>query len=203
MIKLALSKEIRFFLIGIFAVVLIGIGIQIFSTSSLFFRVSSQTVIKQLQALNRLETASFTIEKVIDSGTQGNIFQQLLFGDKILLIAHGQVIAGFDLSRLLASDIEVNGKILKIVLPPPQILVTKLDNKETRVYDRTRGLLSSGDKDLESKTRLAAEKEITKSACAGNILEEAAKNARSQLSTLFKTAGFTTVVISIPNGNCE
>src|SRR3989338_6907977 len=63
-------------------------------------------VIKQIQSLQRLETASFTIEKIIDAGASGdNVFQRLLFGDKILLIAHGQAIAGFDLSLVSEKDI--------------------------------------------------------------------------------------------------
>ncbi|MDO8610322.1 MAG: hypothetical protein Q7R95_07265, partial [bacterium] len=51
---------------------------------------SRTAVIKEMRNLQRIETASFTIEKIIDGGTSGNAFQQLLFGDKILLIAHGQ-----------------------------------------------------------------------------------------------------------------
>ena len=153
--------------------------------------------------MQRLETASFTIEKIIDGGTTGsNVFQQFLFGDKILLIAYGQVIAGFDLSQITDKDIEVNGKNLKITLPKPQILVTTLDNTQTRVYDRQKGILSSGNKDLESEARQSAETSIKDAACQGDILKQAADNVRKQLITLFSTLGFSTVTIEIPNGSC-
>src|SRR3990167_10889604 len=80
-------------------------------------------VIKQIQSLSRLETASFTIEKIIDEGSTGdNVFQRLLFGDKILLIAHGQAIAGFDLSKVTDQDIQVPGKKLRVNFPPPWLL---------------------------------------------------------------------------------
>lgn len=166
------------------------------------FRSSTQTVISELRTLNRLETAAFTIEKVIDAGTSGNRFQELLFGDKILLIAHGQVIAGFDLSTLTKDNVLVEQKSVRITLPPPTILVTKLESDQTRVYDRRQGLLSGGNKDLESKARFEAEKVITQAACTGGILEEASKNARLQLTALFKTAGFVSVTIIIPSGSC-
>lgn len=165
-------------------------------------RMSSQTVVKEIRNLNRLETASFTIEKVIDSGTTGNRFQELLFGDRILLIAHGEVIAGFDLSKLPEENIIVDGQTIRMTLPSPQILVTRLDSDETRVYDRRQGLLSKGERDLESNARLEAEKAIREAACQGGILNEASKNARSQLTALFKTLQFTSVVIEIPSGSC-
>jgi hypothetical protein len=166
------------------------------------FNVSKQTVIKELKSLNRLETAQFTIEKVIDAGTSGNRFQQILFGDRILLIAHGEVIAGVDLSSLQEDDIEVQGSELRLKLPPSQILVSRLDNEETRVYDRRQGLLSRGDTNLESEARSAAEETIRNAACTGGILAEASKNSRTQLTTLFKALGFTTVIIDAPVGSC-
>ena len=166
------------------------------------YTTNSETVVKEMRSLNRLETATFTIEKVIDAGTSGNTFSQFLFGDRLLLIAHGDVIAGFDLSTLSEKDVQIDGTTLRLALPSPQILVTKLDSGQTRVYDRRTGLLSKGDKNLEANARAEAEKMITQAACTGNILSEASKNARSQLTALFKSFGFQTVVISVPDASC-
>ncbi|MBA3724199.1 MAG: DUF4230 domain-containing protein [Candidatus Levybacteria bacterium] len=164
--------------------------------------LSSQTVIKQMESLNRIETSQFTIEKVIDVGTSGNKFSQFLIGDRILLIAHGQVIAGFDLSKVKRDNIQVDGSTLRLTLPAPEILVTRLDSEQTRVYDRDQGLLTKGDRDLESEARQEAEAVIKDAACKGGILDEASKNARNQMTTQFKSLGFTTVVIDIPQGSC-
>lgn len=188
--------------------IIIGIGAAIFglfrflNNSPFTFNTSGAAVVKEIQKLNRLETASFTIEKVIDAGTKGNTFDQILFGDKILLIAHGKVTAGFDLSRLNENDITIKGSALEIRLPPPQILDSKLDNEQTRVYDRSQGLLTKGNKDLESEARKTAEMSIREAACNENILEVAAENGRKQLTTLFSTLKFTSVTISIPRGDC-
>src|SRR5690606_33535376 len=95
------------------------------------FNTSSKMVIKELRSLSRLETAAFTIEKVIEAGTDGNSFQEILFGDRILLIAHGEVIAGFDLSQLDDDAVSVEGTTLRLTLPPPQILTTGLDPDAT------------------------------------------------------------------------
>lgn len=163
---------------------------------------SRASVIKEMRSLSRLETASFTIEKVIDAGTTGgNIFQQFLFGDKILLIAHGQVIAGFDLSQISESDVKVSGTSVTLKLPPPQILVATLDNTQTKVYDRRRGLLNSNE-DLESKVRSAAEVSIRQAACDANILGQASDSGRKQLTTLLSALGFETITVEIPQGSC-
>lgn len=167
------------------------------------FRFGSQTVIKEITSLNRLETASFTIEKIIDAGTTGNRLQQFLVGDRLLLIAHGQVIAGIDMSKVKDEDVQVEGQTLKMKLPPPAILVSRLDNEQTRVYDRQSGLFTRGDRDLESEARKEAEAVIRDAACKGGILTEASKNARNQLTALFKGMDFTTVIIEIPEGTCN
>lgn len=166
------------------------------------FRFGAQTVIKQVQALNRLETAQFTIEKVIDAGTSGNRLQRFLVGDRLLLIAHGEIIAGFDMSKVKEGDLAVEGQTLRVKLPPPEIIVSKLDNEQTRVYDRQSGIFTRGDRDLESEARKEAEAVIRDAACKGGILDEATQNARNQLTAMFKGMGFTTVVIDVPEGKC-
>jgi hypothetical protein len=198
-------NKITFFLISasVFLIVLfIGWFFLFKNQPGTNINTSRVAVIKEIRNLQRLETASFTIEKIIDGGTSGNVFQQLLFGDRILLIAHGQVIAGFDLSQISEKDVVISDKSLRLTLPKPQVLVTTLDNTQTRVYDRTRGILNPGDKDLESKAREAAQNSITDAACKGDILKQASDNARKQLTALLSALGFTQITIDIPESSC-
>jgi hypothetical protein len=164
--------------------------------------VSRDSVVKEIQSLNRLETASFSIEKIIEAGTDGNVFQEFLYGDRVLLIAHGKVIAGFDLSKLDTSTVKAEGSTLSLTLPAPQILSSTLDNEKTKVFDRKLGLLNKGDKDLESEARAAAEASITQGACEAGILDEATTSVREQLTKTFILLGFSTVEITIPEGGC-
>lgn len=173
-----------------------------FWSGGIFINTNQSAVVKQMQSLSRFETASFTVEKIIDAGTQGNSLQQFLFGDRLLLIAQGQVIAGFDLSLLRPNDVLVKGKSVTLSLPAPKILATNLDNSQTRVYDRQTGLFSRGQKDLESKARVAAQEQIQKAACSAGILSQAAQNGRKQISSLLYALGFTNAVVNIPAGKC-
>jgi len=164
--------------------------------------LSQASVVKEIQSLNRLETTAFTIEKIVEAGQQGNVFQDLLYGDRILLIAHGKVIAGVDLSQVDADDVLVDDDKLTINLPVPTIFSSTLDNSRTRVYDRSQGFLSRGDKDLESEARRAAEAAITQAACESGILEEARENAIERLMQLFQFAGYAEVTVNIPTATC-
>lgn len=200
-------NKIKYFIISLGVLILVGFLVWLLvklNISSIQINTNRTAVIKQIQSLQRLETASFTIEKIINAGTTGdNVFQRLLFGDKILLIAHGQAIAGFDLSQVSDKDIQVDGKNLRVILPKPQLLTVFLDNTQTRVYDRQRGILSTDEKDLETQARIAAEKSIREAACQGNILQQASDNARKQLTASFYSLGFETVTIDIPSATCQ
>jgi hypothetical protein len=200
-------SKITNLIIALIVLIVIVVAIWFWQTSTIFqikINTSSAAVVKEMRNLQRLETASFTIEKIIDGGTiDNNVFSKLLFGEKILLIAHGQVIAGFDLSQISENDIKINANNLVVILPKAQILITTLDNTQTRVYDRQRGLLNAGDKDLESKVREAAEKSIRAAACTSGILKQAEDNARKQLTALFSALGFTSVTLQIPESSCQ
>jgi hypothetical protein len=164
--------------------------------------LSRASVIREIQSLGNLETASYSIEKIVEAGKEGNVFQDLLYGDRILLIAHGKVVAGVVLKDLTEDAVTVSGKSLTISLPAPIILTSTLDNSKTTVYDRKQGFLARGNRNLESEARRAAEGSITGAACEAGILEEARTNAIERVQQLFKFAGFTTVEVIIPQGSC-
>lgn len=198
-------QRIKFFVLGILLLAVIGaIFLWRFRSNQrqVLIDTNRTAVITQFRELGRLETTSFTIEKVIEAETDGNIFEQLLRGDQILFIAHGEVIAGVDLTKLTEDQIEVSEDEVTITLPSPEIFVVRLDNEQSRVYDRTRGLLSRGNDQLETQVRQAAESSIREAACEGNILNQANESAQKQLSALLKSLGFETVEINTIPTQC-
>jgi hypothetical protein len=161
-----------------------------------------EAVIQQIRTLNRWETSSYTVEQIITSGTSGNVFQRVLFGDRILLIAHGTVIGGFDLANLSTSSIHKNGSNITIQLPKPEILSTALDESQTKVYDRQKGLLVPSNDNLESQARLSAVDKIRQAACSGGVLALASDNAKKQLTAMMQALGYATITVTIPQGHC-
>lgn len=150
------------------------------------------TIIHEVRSLARLETIEYTVEKVITAETGQQL--GILFGDRLLLIAYGRVIAGVDLAKLETSDLYMQNGVLHVRLPSPEVFVASLDNDKSYVYDREQGLLTHGDTDLETRARQVAEAEILKSAVADGILDQAVNNAENYLERLLRSLGYQEVV---------
>ncbi len=157
--------------------------------------IDQPTVIRQIRALQRIETVSYTMDKIMSGERDNPILPKFLAGDRLLLMVHGEVIAGVDLSKLQPGDVTVTGHTVSIHLPPAEIFTTRLDNEKTRVYSRDTGLFSSPDPDLEGEVRLEAERQLQASALQDGVLKTAETNAHQTVTSLLNGLGFTNVAI--------
>jgi len=157
--------------------------------------VDQPTVVRQIQQLQRLETVSYTMDKII-SGEHGNAYlPKFLAGDRLLLVVHGEVVAGINLAGVQPGDVLIQGQKISIHLPAAEVFSTRIDNARTRVYSRDTGLFSSPDPNLESEVREEAERQLLQAALQDGILKTAADNARSTISGMLKGFGFREVDI--------
>ena len=92
-------------LTGVFVRSQTGLGLlqllSIFRTGRTEMNVDQPTVVRQIQQLQRLETVSYTMDKIIGGGKDSPYLPQFLVGDRLLLLVHGEVIAGVDLQKLV------------------------------------------------------------------------------------------------------
>jgi hypothetical protein len=153
------------------------------------------TIIRQVRNLSRLETASYTIEKVITAESGQGPFS-FLFGDRLILVARGQVIAGVDLGEMEEGDILVadDGTVV-VTLPAAEILVATLDNEKSYVVDRDTGLVGTNPA-LETEARQAAEKAVLDAALEDGILDMAQRNAEMYVRQLIMALGFVDVIFA-------
>jgi hypothetical protein len=151
------------------------------------------TYINEIRALSRLETIQYSIEKVITAEVGQGTFG-FLFGDKLLFVAHGVVIAGIDMEKLQPTDMRLENGALYVKLPPAEIFIATLDNDKSYVYDRDTGALTKGNVDLETLARQAAEDEIRKAALEDGILTQAQVNAEAYLLKFFTALGYKSVL---------
>src|SRR5512134_1292862 len=151
------------------------------------------TYINEVRALARLETIQYSIEKVITGETGGGTFQAL-FGDKILFVGHGTVIAGIDMAKLQPEDLRFENGVLTVRLPPAEIFIAALNNEKSYVYDRDTGVLTRPDINLETLVRQRAEQEILKAALEDGILEQAQVNAEAYLFKFFAALGYPNTI---------
>ncbi len=194
-----------FFVFGAIAVVLLlrsatpnGAIARLASTvlgRSSAFDTSAPVVVQQIQKLNRLETVSYSVDTVVEGKRSNAVLPDLLFGDRLLLVVHGQVIAGVDLSALKEGGVKVSGKSVTVDLPPSQLFTTRIDEGKSRVFARSTGLLVPMDPNLETDARRTAETQIQQTAMQDGILDTARSNARMSVESLLHGLGFETVTV--------
>jgi hypothetical protein len=162
-----------------------------------FFEVPVQTttspvVVEGVQRLDHLATVRFNESIVITKESGGEGIRQLLTGERLILVAQGDVEAGIDLSTLDRSDVRVSDKSVSIDLPEPQILSASLNEKETRVYDRDMGLMPriNPSDDLAEEARDEAQDRLRKAALEDRILDYAERNAEDSIRAFVTSLGF-------------
>ncbi len=159
------------------------------------FNTTAPDVIHQIQRLNKLETVSYSVDTVVEGKHTNSVLPDLLFGDRLLLVVHGQVVAGVDLAQLKSDSVHVSGHAVSLDLPPSQVFSTRIDSAKTRVFARTTGVLTQADPNLESDTRTTAENQILQAATTDGILDNARNNARASMESLLRGLGFTQVTV--------
>ena len=155
------------------------------------------TVMREVRSLARLETIEYRIEKVIKAEI-GQEWLGELFGDKLIFVAHGVVLAGVDLSKFGPENLELTNGVLYVSLPEPEVFIATLDNAKSYVYDRDKGLLTKGDVNLETTARREAEKVVQDAAVEDGILEQARQNAEIYLERLLNSLGYPEVIFVRP-----
>ncbi len=180
---------------------LLGMWRAAFGPSRTVINVSQPTVVHQIRQLKRLETVVYTMEKIVEGERDSGPLPKFLTGDRLLLIVHGEVVAGIDLGGIGPSDAVVNGRAIKLRIPNPQIFSTRIDNGKSRVYSRDTGILAWADPNLETEVRREAERQLREAALKDGILQTAEQNARATLVSLLKGFGFDQVdVVSTRRG---
>jgi hypothetical protein len=159
--------------------------------------VSAPDVVETVQRLNRLETVVYSIDTVEESSESSALLPDVLAGDKLLMIVHGQTIAGVDMSKLQPDSVAITegaeGRSIKLTLPPSQVFVTTIDEGKSKVYQRDTGLLVKADPNLETVTRQKAQGDLQAAALSDGILDAAAKNARATVTAMLEGLGFAHV----------
>lgn len=205
--------------IGSINLILLLIILSIWQTSDRFFSFmgnlfkpqvitpevgNSTLVVNRLQDLQELTTTVQTMEKIVPTTADRKLGEIPIATTRLLYIAQGQIRAGVDLGQLREQDIQINQNSIVIDLPPAQILDSKIDVHNSRVYDYDRGFLNLGP-DVAPQLQTLAQRNtltaIVDTACQGGILDTANNRAEEIITQLLTNIGYTQVQINttIPN----
>jgi hypothetical protein len=164
--------------------------------------------IRQIQALNRLETQQYSIERVVEASVERGNFLDNFLGERLLLIASGDVVVGVDLAKLKESDVDISadGESITLRLPPSEVFSARLNNDRTSVYDRQTGIgtqLTGGqDPTLETQARQEAERQIFDAACEDGAMQKAADEAQRSMEAFLRLLDFENVTVIGSAGVC-
>ena len=162
-------------------------------------QTTGTVVVQDIQRLNELATVRWTQQVIVEEEGNEKIWRtylpDLLSGEKVLLVAAGDVEAGVNLDELGQDDVRVEEERVTIDLPEARILSAALDEEETKLYNRERGLIDfRGDDALIEEARRDALDEIRSTAEDNGIIEQARTNAEDSIRGFLATLGHEEVI---------
>jgi Protein of unknown function (DUF4230) len=151
------------------------------------------SLLREVQALSELASVKYRVQKVVGIEEQ----KPYAGAERLLLIVQADVLAGVDLNGLQATNLEWTGRRRVLLhLPAPKILRVVLDDKQTKVWDRSITWWTPWvpfNPDLERQARLRAIESIEADALEMGILLQARKNAEASISRLLQALGMEAV----------
>jgi hypothetical protein len=154
--------------------------------------------IEEIRQAAELSTVKTTLSTDIVSTRVPDDIRQL-FGvkEEIVLIAYGEVAAGFDLATLDSDALWVDGNRVQLHLPAPQILYVRLDNERTHVLYHKRSWFVEHDLRLEGAARQEAEQVILQAALDSDLLGQASQYGQMFFTNWFYSMGFDEVRVVV------
>ena len=148
-------------------------------------------IIEQIKSIAQLFTQSYYDECIFDTGT---ILTSFFQSDKrLIIIARGVVIAGFDLSRIDANSLSLRGKSISVTLPPPRILDVIVNPSGYETF------LAQGDITFQERidAQEKAKKMIEVNALKKGILQNSGEQGARIMEKFFQLLGFEQIQVRI------
>jgi hypothetical protein len=149
-------------------------------------------IIQQVKNIAQLFTQTFYDEYVYDTGVirtpPFNANKRLIF------IAKGEVIAGFDLSELNEKSILRHDKSIVVKLPPARVLDVVINPSGFETFIEEGNITFEESKKFHEDARRIFERNARQK----GILKNSAEQGRQMLEKFFRLLGFETVDIIVP-----
>ncbi len=190
-------KRIKFYTVSAIIIVLGGMVVYLRylgPREATIRRVwDTPAIVQQIHQLHDLVTVKYTVQKII-----GLEEQKVPFGsEKVSLLVQATVLGGVDLSAIEAQDVKIHpDHSVTIKLPLPTVLHVFVDEKQTKVWDRTKTWWTPWvpfNPELEQKARLSALEAVQAAALEMGILRDAQRNAETTIRTFLGTVGIESV----------
>ena len=157
-----------------------------------------EVTVTDIRAAAELTTVEYqTVAEIQGERVPDDFRQYLGVKEQVLLLAYGDVKAGFDLSRLSEGDLWTDGTRVQLHLPAPEILSTSIDYERTHAVYHRGTLLMSRDINWEGEIFEAAQDSIRQEAIDTGILEDATRYGQLYFENFLRSLGFTDVQVLV------
>jgi hypothetical protein len=166
---------------------------------------STPALLQSMQRLHEYRAARASLQQLVDIERDAKYLPSFVSGERVVLVAAGDVDASVDFRRLGPKSLRVSPdrKEVVIVLPSVRLAPAWLDLERTRVVDHDRGLvnrtedlLGSGGTDEERELLLVAQEKLDAAARADReLLPTAERNTARMLRRLAEGLGFERVTV--------
>ncbi len=158
----------------------------------------TRVTIGDIRPLAELATIEYqAVAEIQDERVPDDFRQYLGIKEQVLLLAYGEVRAGFDLSKLSEEDLWTDGTRVQLHLPPPEILSTSIDYDRTHAVYHRGTLLMSRDINWEGEIFETAQDSVRQGAIEAGILEDAARYGQLYFENFLRSLGFTDVQVVV------
>jgi len=193
--------------LSVFAIALVGIGSlgllpglpNPFATDTV--DRNRPVLLESLEDVSDYTAARGNFEVLVDTEEDARYIPDFIKGERVVLSAVGNVEAIVEFDGLTDGAIEVDGDAVTITLPPPELTDARLDNEQTEVVSRSRGLLDrvggafAGDPVDDQDLYVAAESKLEQAAADSELLERAEDNTTKMLRALVGELGYEDVTV--------
>ena len=104
--------------------------------------------------------------------------------DLVYMLSRSGYDTGIDLSKLTQDDVQINGNIVNIAIPAPELFDCFFNEPDSYVASRETGLFSAPAPDLDLDARLFAISQFRNAALEKGILTEAAREGENVMANL-------------------
>jgi hypothetical protein len=190
-------------LIGVIALVAVGAALlNPFRTETV--DRSGATVVERIRDLEEFTAAEAQFVQDVDLEADAKYLPDAIKGERVVAIAAGSVRATVDLGSLDQDAVSVSddSSSISLVLPSPVLQSADIEEDETRVVSRQRGLvdrladLVSSNPYDDGELYSAAERKLDAAAAESDLEETARANTQDWLETFLGAAGFDDVVVT-------
>lgn len=165
---------------------------------------SGPSVIEQVLELEEFTAAEAEFVQDVDIESDTRFVPSVISGERVVAMASGTVAATVDFSGLDEDNVTVadDGTVISLTLPEPVLEDADIDEAETRIISRQRGVLDrvgdmvSSNPFDDSELYEAAAQKLNNAASEADLAATAKVNTQDWLETFLGAAGFERVIIS-------